>query len=103
MIGACVYVDNTRHSIHLSTRMQAVTDQAELMMISPSHNPRVSSVRYGDVDFTIVISGGGVVPLSSCVIPISGPIIPISWVAMLVSPVVISLACIRNVIFPWSS
>lgn len=72
--------------------MQTVTDQAELMMISPSHNPRMSSVRYGDVDFTIVISGGGVVPLSSCVIPISGaPIIPIRWVAMLVSPVVISL------------
>lgn len=60
-------------------------------MIFFSYNFRVSFVRYGDVDFIIVICGGGVVLLSSCVIFISGFIIFISWVVMLVFLVVISL------------
>lgn len=60
-------------------------------MIFFFYNFRVSFVRYGDVDFIIVISGGGVVLLSSCVIFISGFVIFIRWVVMLVFLVVISL------------
>lgn len=60
LLGHFLYT--ARKLVQLPACVQTITDQPELMVILPSHNSRVASAGYGNVDFSVVIIGGCLVP-----------------------------------------